>query len=134
MNDRAVANRLQSPTMQKLEEIRRETAEGVEFWLARELVTVLNYSSFAKLEPVLSRVRDALSHNGLNPSHHIARTGKMVLIGSGAKREAADFFLTRAACYLIAMNGDPSKPEIADAQAYFAVQTRRADGHGRLSR
>jgi DNA-damage-inducible protein D len=76
---------------------------------------------------VLQRVRDALANNGENPSHHIARTGKMVVIGSGAEREAADFFLTRAACYLLAMNGDPAKPEIADAQAYFAVQTRRAE-------
>lgn len=127
MNDRSIANRVQSPTMQKLEDIRRETPEGIEFWMARELVAVLNYSSFAKLGAVLDRVRDALSHNGLNPSHHIARTGKMVVIGSGAEREAADFYLTRAACYLIAMNGNPSKPEIADAQAYFAVQTRRAE-------
>ena len=119
--------RIHNSTMKNLEALRKVSDEGVEYWHARDLVELLGYSSFARLTPVLDRVRDALSHNGLSPSHHIARTGKMVVIGSGAQREAADFFLTRAACYLLAMNGDPSKPEIADAQAYFAVQARRSE-------
>jgi len=124
--------RIHSPTMEKLESLRRVSEEGAEYWRARELVPLLGYSSFATLTAVLNRVRDALAHNGLDPSHHIARTGKMVVIGSGAKREAADFFLTRAACYLLAINGDPAKPEIADAQAIqkhsrYAEPSRSAD-------
>lgn len=127
MDEHLPQRRIHSPTMEKLESLRRVSEEGAEYWRARELVPLLGYSSFATLTAVLNRVRDALAHNGLDPSHHIARTGKMVVIGSGAKREAADFFLTRAACYLLAINGDPAKPEIADAQAYFAVQTRRKE-------
>lgn len=127
MDEDLVPVRFRSPTMQKIHALRGLTEEGVEYWRARDLVTVLGYSSFAKINDVLDRVRDALANNGQIPSHHIALTGKMVLIGSGAKRETTDFFLTRAACYLLAMNGDPSKAAVADAQAYFAVRAHEAE-------
>lgn len=116
-----------SPTMKRLEAIKRETDGGVEYWHARELYPVLGYERWAKFEAVIARANDALAHNGEIASHHIARTGKMVSVGSGAQRNTLDYFLTRAACYLIAMNGDGSKMEIASAQGYFAVQTRRAE-------
>lgn len=126
MSDNALAV-THSPTMQRLEAIRRTTEGGVEFWRARELYSVLGYESWGKFEPVISRASEALTHNGEDPSHHIARTGKMVQLGSGAQRATLDYFLTRAACYLITMNGDGGKPEIASAQGYFAIQTRRAE-------
>ena len=116
-----------APTIQRLEEIKRTTESGIEYWRARELYPVLGYESWSKFGPVIARAGEALAHNGEEVSHHIARTGKMVELGSGAKRNTLDYFLTRAACYLIAMNGDGSKAEVASAQGYFAIQTRRAE-------
>jgi len=119
------ANPLYRNTIQNLESARRVSADGNEFWTARDIHPILGYPVFDKFEPVIQRASDALSANKLDPSHHIARTSNMMGLGKGAQRTATDFFLSRAACYLIAMNGDPSKPEIAGAQAYFVVQTRR---------
>lgn len=114
-------------TMERLEALKHTSADGAEYWLAREIHTPLGYFVWDKFLPVLDRARDALNGNGIDPSHHIAQTSKMVELGSGAMRQAADFYLSRAACSLIALNGDPSKPEIAAAQAYFVVQTRRME-------
>lgn len=114
-------------TMDRLEALKHKSDDGVEYWLAREIHTTLGYPVFQKFGPVIDRAREAFTQNKIEPSHHIARTSQMMGIGRGAKREGTDYFLSRAACYLIAMNGDPSKPEIAAAQAYFAVQTRRVE-------
>ena len=114
-------------TMERLEALKHSTTDGIEFWLAREIHTPLGYPVWDKFGPVLDRAREALKGNGIEPSHHIAQTSKMVELGSGAMREAVDFFLSRPACSLIALNGDPSKPEIAAAQAYFVVQARRME-------
>ena len=114
-------------TMQKLEEARRTAESGSEYWFAREIQVVFGYDSWAKFTPVVDRARLSMTSSGIDPSHHIVQTGKMVEVGSGAMRRTDDYFLSRGACYLIAMNGDPSKPQIAAAQAYFAVAAREKE-------
>jgi DNA-damage-inducible protein D len=114
-------------TMERLEAIKKTTDDGVEYWMAREIHPILGYQVWDKFEPVIERAAESLRNNNVDPSHHIARTSKMMEVGRGAQRKGLDYFLTRGACSLIAMNGDPSKPEIAGAQAYFAVQTRRME-------
>ena len=114
-------------TMDRLEQLKRASSEGVEFWLAREIHKTLGYPNWREFEGLMSRAQDALRNNGIDPSHHFGLTHKMANIGSGAQRPTEDYFLSRAACYLIAMNGDPAKHEIAAAQAYFVVQTRERE-------
>ena len=111
-------------TMARLENLRRVSGSGSEYWFAREIQTVLGYSEWRNFNNVMERAEASMLSNEIMPSHHIVETTRMMEVGKGAKRQERDFFLSRAACYLIAMNGDPSKPEIAAAQAYFAVQTR----------
>ena len=116
-----------SATMDRLQAVRHESAEGGEYWLARDIYPILGYSSLPKFRPVIERAASALRANDVEPSHHIARSSRLMGGGKGAKIEADEFFLSRLACYLVAMNGDPSKPEVAAAQAYFAIQTRRME-------
>lgn len=101
--------------------------------MAREIHAALGYPVWDKFEPVIARAATSLAANDLDPSHHIAQTSNMVELGMNAKREVKDYFLSRAACRLIAMNGDPSKPEIAAAQAYFVVQTHRMEMNDAMS-
>ncbi len=114
-------------TMEKLEKLRKTTDSGREYWLAREIMPVLGYDTWRRFEDVIRKAEMACEANKLDPTKHFVGTGKMVGIGSDAKREIGDYFLSRPASYLIAMNGEPTKPEIAAAQAYFAVQTRRME-------
>lgn len=114
-------------TMERLEAAKRQTDDGVEYWMAREVYPVLGYSSLPKFRPVIERVIDALRANDLDPSHHVADVSRVMGGGKGSKLTVDDLFLSRAACYLIAMNGDPSKPEVAAAQAYFTIQARRME-------
>lgn len=114
-------------TIDALEGIKHTTKDGVEYWFAREIHTILGYDVWDKFEPVITKGMTALKTNGIDPSHHIAHVSNMMELGKGAKRKVNDYFLSRAACRIIAMNGAPSKPEIAAAQAYFVVQTHRAE-------
>lgn len=114
-------------TMARLEAAKYLTENGGEYWKARDIHHLLGYAVWDKFEPVVARAVDALRANKVEPSHHIAQTSKMMGLGRGAQREGVDYFLSRVACSLIAMNGDPSKPEIAACQAYFVVQTRRME-------
>ena len=114
-------------TINNLKALMHHSPDGVEYWLAREIHAVLGYPTWRGFDAVIVRARHALTGNDVDPSHHIVLTHKMVEVGSDAKRRQDDYFLSRAACSLIVLNGDPSKPEIAAGQAYFVVQTRRME-------
>ncbi|MCL2298470.1 MAG: DNA damage-inducible protein D [Proteobacteria bacterium] len=109
------------------ESIRHLDTESNEFWLARELARVLDYSQYRHFLPVLERAREACRNSGQRVEDHIEDILTMVNIGSGAQREVEDMRLSRYACYLIVQNGDPAKPVIANGQTYFAIQTRRQE-------
>lgn len=114
-------------TLERLEKHRRVADVGVEYWFAREIMEVFGYVDWRNFTGAVDRARNSLVTGGTTASHHIVETTRMVEVGSGSQRSVADFFLTRGACYLIAMNGDTTKPEIAAAQAYFAVRAREAE-------
>lgn len=105
----------------------QHTDSGVEFWLARDIQFLLGYTKWDNFLHVISKAKTACEVSGHNVLDHFAGVGRMVDLGSGSQREVDDLMLTRYACYLIAQNGDPRKPEIAFAQTYFAVQTRKAE-------
>lgn len=114
-------------TMERLAGIKRVSATGVDYWLAREMLDILGYVRWENFQEAVKRAMSACEGSGASVGAHFRETTKMVELGSGSKRVVPDYFLSRTACYLIAMNGDPTKPEIAAAQAYFAVQTRRME-------
>ena len=99
----------------------------VEYWLARELMLLLGYERWENFEKAIERSMESCETSGITVANHFREVTKMVQLGSGAKRNVRDYMLTRYACYLIAQNGDPKKEEIAFAQSYFAVQTRKQE-------
>jgi DNA-damage-inducible protein D len=111
------------------EGIRQFDAEGHEYWMARQLARVLEYSEYRHFLPVIDRAKEACRNSGHPETDHFEDILDMVEIGSGAKRTVADIRLSRYACYLIVQNGDPAKPVIATGQTYFALQTRRQELH-----
>ena len=101
--------------------------EAVEFWYARDLMALLGYDRWENFHKAIERAIDSCKASEIEPADHFRSVTKMVQIGSGAERAVKDYMLTRYACYLIAQNGDPRKEEIAFAQSYFAVQTRKQE-------
>ncbi len=109
------------------EDLKKVNQHGVEYWSARELQSLLGYSKWQKFENAIDKAVESCKQSGNDPKNHFTGAGKMVAIGSQTDREIEDYQLSRFACYLIAQNGDPRKPEIAHAQKYFAIQTRRQE-------
>jgi DNA-damage-inducible protein D len=111
-----------------LDKHKRTNAHGVNYWRARELMLALEYDRWENFEAVIDKAKAACTNHGINAENHFLETTQMVGIGSGAERKVKDFWLSKHACYLIAMNGDPtSKPKVAAAQTYFAIQTQRQE-------
>lgn len=110
-----------------LDKLKKVSARGTPYWYARTLMPLLGYESWENFEGVIEKARQSFVSTGVDPRHHIHETTKMVALGKGATRKVREFALTRDACYLIAMNGDPAKPEIAAAQGYFAAKTREQE-------
>ena len=121
-----MANDLVNKTEKDFESIKHIDENGVEFWYARELMTMLEYSKWGNFVKVIDKAKEACKNSNINIVNHFADVGKMVKAGV-ANKEINDLKLTRYACYLIAQNGDSRKKSIALAQTYFAVQTRKQE-------
>jgi DNA-damage-inducible protein D len=116
-----------APDAQNLDALKKSNEYSAEYWSARDLQSMLGYSQWRRFEDAIKRAMISCETSGNDPAHHFAGAGKPISGGKGAIQMVDDYHLSRFACYLIAQNGDPRKPEIAQAQKYFAIQTRRQE-------
>ena len=112
---------------QSFEDLKQLNRHGAEYWTARQLQPLLGYKQWRSFESAIKKAIRSCEQSGNDPGHHFARARKPIVGGKGAVQEVDDYQLSRFACYLIAQNGDPRIAEIAEAQKYFAVQTRRQE-------
>lgn len=120
-------NELIHPQTSIFEQIRHIDENGIEYWSAREMAKVLEYSEYRHFLPVIDKAKEACSNSNNSPLNHFEDVLEMIKIGKGGKREVESVKLSRYACYLIIQNADPSKEIVANGQNYFAVQTRLAE-------
>jgi len=119
---------INDPVISQLEACKRITKKGDEYWMAREIQPILGYDKWDNFKNVIEKAKESCRLSKVEVKYHFLEVGKMITAGKGALREREDCYVTRYACYLIAMSGDPSgKPEIASAKTYFAIQTRRQE-------
>jgi DNA-damage-inducible protein D len=116
-----------APNNLSFESLKKLNDHGIEYWSARQLQPCLGYSEWRKFENTIKKAIKSCKQSGNAPVNHFVGADKMVSIGSQTERKIEDYHLSRFACYLIAQNGDPRKLEIAQAQKYFAIQTRRQE-------
>jgi len=122
-----VDENLPAERSKSFEELRKINQYGAEYWSARDLQPLLGYNQWRSFENAVKKAIISCEQSGNKPDYHFARARKMIILGKGGERQVPDYHLSRFACYLIAQNGDPRKPQIANAQKYFAVQTRRQE-------
>jgi len=115
------------------EDLKQVNEFGAEYWSARSLQALLGYAQWRRFESAVRRAMDSCQESGNNKEYHFAAAGKPITGGKGATQIVEDYHLSRFACYLIAQNGDPRKTEIANAQRYFAIQTRRQEVSDQLA-
>lgn len=122
-----MSEKLLTVALGDFERLKHVNDHSAEFWSARDLQGLLGYAQWRRFEDAIKRAIVSCRQSGNVSEHHFAGAGKMIDTGKGAVREVEDYHLSRFACYLIAQNGDPRKAEIASAQKYFAIQTRRQE-------
>ena len=120
-------NRIKEYTNKVFEDIKHIDENGNEYWLARELQVVFEYTQWRRFENIISKAMTTCNNSNVSVKDHFANVGKMINLGKGGSRNVVDYKLSRYACYLIAQNGDSRKKVIALAQTYFAIQTRKQE-------
>ena len=115
------------PSKLTFEDLKKVNQYGMEYWSARDLQLSLGYSKWQRFENAIEKAIESCKQSGNDPKHHFTGAGKPIPGGKGSSQVVEDYHLSRFACYLIAQNGDSRKPEIAHAQKYFAIQTRRQE-------